>query len=354
MNLPLIALTMGDPAGIGPEIAVKALTNSEVTNLCRPLVVGSLAVIQDAQRILGTNLPVDVVREPEEAHVRPGRIALLDLDNIGMDQVRYGVVSGDCGRASGEYIEKAIALAMARRVDAIVTGPINKESFDLGGYGQKYRGHTEMLAALTGARDARMMLASGNLRVIHVTTHVAMRQAVDLIRKERILATIRKAWEGCRELGIDQPRIGVCGLNAHAGEGGIMGQEEVEEIVPAIEAARAEGFHVEGPYPGDTVFPRGVAGSLDVIVAMYHDQGHIPVKLQGFHWTGTRWSSVSGVNITIGLPIIRVSVDHGTAFGKAGKGTADSRSLEEAMEYAVRMARYRAEQAEQTAVKESR
>jgi 4-hydroxythreonine-4-phosphate dehydrogenase len=186
-----------------------------------------------------------------------------------------------------------------------------------------------------------MMLASGNLRVLHVTTHVSMRQAVDLIKKERVYNTIHKAHEACRELGIENPRIGVCGLNPHAGEGGIMGYEEMEEIMPAIEKARADGLNVEGPIPGDTIYPRGKSGIFDVIVAMYHDQGHIPVKLVGFLHDGAAWSSVSGVNITIGLPIIRVSVDHGTAFGKAGKGIANEQSLVDAVDYAVLIAKNR-------------
>jgi 4-hydroxythreonine-4-phosphate dehydrogenase len=263
------------------------------------------------------------------------------LNNIGLEKIPFGKIDADCGRAAGEYIEKAIQLAMNREIAGMVTAPINKESFDLGGYGKKYRGHTEMLAALTGAEKASMMLASGNLRVIHVTTHVSMRQAVDLIKKERVYNTIHKANEACRELGIENPRIGVCGLNPHAGEGGIMGYEEAEEIMPAIEKARADGLNVEGPIPGDTIYPRGKSGIFDVIVAMYHDQGHIPVKLVGFLHDGAAWSSVSGVNITIGLPIIRVSVDHGTAFGKAGKGIANEQSLVDAVDYAVLIAKNR-------------
>jgi 4-hydroxythreonine-4-phosphate dehydrogenase len=263
------------------------------------------------------------------------------MDNVHLEKIPHGQVNADCGRAAGEYIEKAIYLAMDKEIAAMVTAPINKESFDLGGYGKKYRGHTEMLAGLTKSDKAVMLLASGKLRVIHVTTHVPMRKAVDLIKKDRILSTIHKAAEACRQLGIDSPKIGVAGLNAHASDGGIMGLEEVEEILPAVEAARAEGLNVEGPIPGDTIFPRGNAGTYDIIVAMYHDQGHIPVKLMGFLWDGKAWTSVSGVNITIGLPIIRTSVDHGTAFGKAGKGLADERSLLDAVDYAILIAENR-------------
>jgi 4-hydroxythreonine-4-phosphate dehydrogenase len=338
---PIIGITMGDPAGIGSEIIAKALTRDEVYEKCRPVVIGDKRAMAEAIKIAGVNLTVRGIGGIAEAQYNRGVIDVYDLNNIGLEKIPFGKIDADCGRAAGEYIEKAIQLAMNKEIAGMVTGPINKESFDLGGYGKKYRGHTEMLAALTGAEKASMMLASGNLRVIHVTTHVAMRQAVDLIKKERVYNTIHKASEACRELGIENPRIGVCGLNPHAGEGGIMGYEEVEEIMPAIEQARADGLNVEGPIPGDTIYPRGKSGIFDVIVAMYHDQGHIPVKLVGFLHDGAAWSSVSGVNITIGLPIIRVSVDHGTAFGKAGKGIANEQSLVDAVDYAVLIAKNR-------------
>lgn len=338
---PIIGITMGDPAGIGSEIIVKALNHLDVYEKCRPVIIGDKRAIEEAVKIAGVNLPVRGISGIADAQFTRGVIEVLDLKNIHLEKIPYGKVDADCGRAAGEYIEKAIQLAMNKEIAAMVTGPINKESFDLGGYGKKYRGHTEMLAALTGSEKASMMLASGNLRVIHVTTHVAMRQAVDLIKKERIYNTIHKAFEACRELGIENPKIGVCGLNPHAGESGIMGYEEVEEIIPAIEKARADGLNVEGPIPGDTIYPRGRAGTYDVIVAMYHDQGHIPVKLMGFLYDGATWTSMSGVNITIGLPIIRVSVDHGTAFGKAGKGTANEHSLLDAVEYAILIAKNR-------------
>jgi 4-hydroxythreonine-4-phosphate dehydrogenase len=332
---------MGDPAGIGSEIIAKALMRGEVYEKCRPVVIGDKKAMEEAIKIAGVDLKVRGIDTIADAQYLQGVIDVYDLNNIGLEKIPFGKIDADCGRAAGEYIEKAIQLAMNREIAGMVTAPINKESFDLGGYGKKYRGHTEMLAALTGAEKASMMLASGNLRVIHVTTHVAMRQAVDLIKKERVYNTIHKASEACRELGIENPRIGVCGLNPHAGEGGIMGYEEMEEILPAIEQARADGLNVEGPIPGDTIYPRGKSGIFDVIVAMYHDQGHIPVKLMGFLHDGAAWSSVSGVNITIGLPIIRVSVDHGTAFGKAGKGIANEQSLVDAIDYAVLIAKNR-------------
>jgi len=339
---PIIGITMGDPAGIGSEIIAKALNKQDIYDKCRPVVIGDKRAMQDAVRIAKVNLDVRGINNISDASCTRGVIDVYDMDNLtGIDNIPYGQVDAVCGKAAGEYIEKAIYMAMDKEIDAMVTAPINKESFDLGGYGKKYRGHTEMLAGLTKSEKAFMMLASGNLRVIHVTTHVSMRQAVDLIKTERVYNTIHKALEACRHLGIDSPRIGVCGLNPHAGEGGIMGDEDMKEILPAIEKARADGLDVHGPIPGDTIYPKGKTGTYDIIVAMYHDQGHIPVKLMGFLWDGETWSSVSGVNITIGLPIIRVSVDHGTAFGKAGKGTANERSLFDAVEYAVLIAKNR-------------
>lgn len=332
---------MGDPAGIGSEIIAKALNQLDVYTKCRPMVIGDKRAMEEAVKMAHVNLEVQGIKDKAEASFTHGTIDVYDLENIKFARIPYGKIDAGCGRAAGEYIEKAIQMAMDKEIAAIVTAPINKESFDLGGYGKKYRGHTEMLAALTGAKKAFMLLASGNLRVIHVTTHVSMRQAVDLIKKERIYNTIHKAYEACQELGIKNPRIGVCGLNPHASDGGLMGTEEIEEIIPAIEKARADGLNVQGPIPGDTIYPRGRTGTLDVIVAMYHDQGHIPVKLMGFLWDGEAWSSVSGVNITIGLPIIRVSVDHGTAFGKAGKGLANEKSLLDAIDYAILIARNR-------------
>jgi 4-hydroxythreonine-4-phosphate dehydrogenase len=338
---PIIGITMGDPAGIGSEIIAKALNQFEVYTKCRPVVIGDKRAMEEAVKMAQVNLEVQGIKDTTDASFTPGVIDVYDLDNINLEEIPYGKVDADCGRAAGEYIEKAIQMAMDKEITAMVTSPINKESFDLGGYGKKYRGHTEMLAALTGAKKAFMLLASGNLRVIHVTTHVSMRQAVDLIKKDRIYNTIHKAYEACQELGVKNPRIGVCGLNPHASDGGIMGTEEIEEIIPAIEKARADGLNVQGPIPGDTIYPRGRTGTFDVIVAMYHDQGHIPVKLMGFLWDGEAWSSVSGVNITIGLPIIRVSVDHGTAFGKAGKGRANEKSLIDAIDYAILIAENR-------------
>ena len=338
---PIICITMGDPAGIGSEIISKALNNSDVYSKCNPFVIGDKQAIMDAVRVSKLETNINVIDKTEKAEFKHGTIDVYDLNNIDMSKMAYGKVDVDCGRAAGEYIEKAVELAMDRSVDAIVTGPINKESFDLAGYGKKYRGHTEMLSSLTNTPDVAMVLAHGHLRVIHVTTHVSLRKAIGLIKTERIYKTIIIAVEACRQLGITSPKIAVAGLNPHCGDGGIMGDEEIKEIIPAIEKAKSDGVNVDGPIPPDTIFPKGRSGTYDIIVAMYHDQGHIPLKFHGFEWNGEKWTSVGGVNITFGLPVIRTSVDHGTAFGKAGKGISDEKSLLDAIDYAITIAKNR-------------
>jgi 4-hydroxythreonine-4-phosphate dehydrogenase len=242
------------------------------------------------------------------------------------------------GKAAFDAVKKVIELAMANDIDATVTGPLNKESLNLAGY--HYTGHTEIYADFTKTKDYTMMLAEGKLRVVHVSTHVSLRQACDNVKKERVYAVIKLAYNAMRDFGIENPRIGVAGLNPHASDGGLFGCEEADEIVPAIEKARGEGIIVDGPVPPDTLFSKALGGQYDIVVAMYHDQGHIPLKIVGFTWNEIekKWNSVSGVNITLGLPIIRTSVDHGTAFGKAGKGTATEESLVNAIDYAIKFA----------------
>jgi 4-hydroxythreonine-4-phosphate dehydrogenase len=268
----------------------------------------------------------------------PGVIYLKDLANADPAEIPYGQVSAKAGKAAYEYIEAAIKLAMKREAVAVVTGPLHKEALNLGGY--HYSGHTEIFATLTQTKDYCMMLAEGNFRVLHVSTHVSLREACDRAKKDRIYRVIKLAQEAGRRMGIENPKIGVAGLNPHSGEGGLFGREEIEEITPAIEMARAEGIAVDGPVPPDTVYVKAVSGQYDFVISMYHDQGHIPLKLVGFKRdpeTG-RWTSVAGVNVTLGLPVIRTSVDHGTAFGKAGKGTANAQSMVDAMKMAVQMA----------------
>jgi 4-phospho-D-threonate 3-dehydrogenase / 4-phospho-D-erythronate 3-dehydrogenase len=335
---PIIGISMGDPSGIGPEIAVKALARKEIYTICKPLIVGDSSVIKDALRMTGLDLEINSISAVREAKFQLGTLDVYDLKNVNMAELQYGKVSAMSGEAAFEAIKKVIELAQKKEIDATVTGPINKESINLAGH--HYSGHTEIYADFTHTQDYTMMLAHENLRVVHVSTHVSLKEACERVRKDRVLKVIKLANEACRKIGIAHPRIGVAGLNPHAGESGLFGREEIEEIIPAIEAAKALGINADGPIPPDSLFSKAKGGLYDIVVAMYHDQGHIPLKVVGFNWNEEKqkWDSISGVNITLGLPIIRSSVDHGTAFGKAGKGTASELSLVHAIEYAVKMA----------------
>jgi 4-hydroxythreonine-4-phosphate dehydrogenase len=337
-KLPIIGISMGDPSGIGPEICAKALGLKELYEIGRPIVVGDAGIVGDAVRFSGLRLGVASCRKVSEAQFVHGVIDVFDLENLPLDHLRHKQVTAEQGRASFEYVAKVIELAMAGQIDATVTGPINKAAINAGGY--HYAGHTEIYADLTQTRDYSMMLAEGDFRVAHVSTHVSLRKACERVKKERVLTVIRLAHEALRQLGIASPRIAVAGLNPHCGEGGLFGDEDDREIAPAVTAARAEGIKAEGPMPADTVFSKMRGGMFDIVVVMYHDQGHIPTKLIGFQYdekTAT-WSHMAGVNVTLGLPIIRVSVDHGTAFGKAGEGRANPQSMVEAIRLAARLA----------------
>lgn len=335
---PILGITMGDPAGIGPEVAVKALETPWIYEVSRPLIIGNADVIRQAVRISGKTLQVRPVSGVREAAFSSGIIEVLDMQNIDASALEYGRVSEVCGKAAFQAVVKAIELAMAREIHATVTAPINKEAVNLAGY--HFSGHTEIYAHFTHTRDYTMMLAEGNLRVVHVSTHVSLRQACDLVTRERVLKMIALAHDACRDLGIAHPRIGVAGLNPHSGENGMFGWEEQKEIIPAIREAKSGGIDAEGPVPADTLFSKANGGMYDIVVAMYHDQGHIPLKVLGFQWNGEekKWMSVNGVNITLGLPIIRTSVDHGTAFDLAGRGVANEKSMVSAIEYAVKLA----------------
>jgi 4-hydroxythreonine-4-phosphate dehydrogenase len=339
---PLLGITMGDPAGIGAEIIVKSLARESVHKICLPLVIGDFRVMQQASREI-TKLNLDIKRFdrdhiPAASAFHPGRINVLNLANIDPAHLEYGKISATCGRAAFEYIETAIRLAVEGKINGTVTAPIHKEALNLAGI--SYAGHTEIYASLTGTKDYAMMLAEGDFRVIHVSTHVSLREAIELVKKERILAVIRLAWDMLRRIGVVNPRIAVAGLNPHASDGGLFGNEEQREIAPAVAEARSLGMQVNGPLPPDTCFSSTLGGQFDAAVAMYHDQGHIPVKVKGFRWDNKqkKWTSVSGINITLGLPIIRTSVDHGVAFGKAGKGTASEDSMVAAIELAAKLA----------------
>lgn len=327
---PIVGLTMGDPAGIGPEVIVRALDDPEIYRRCRPLVIGDTATFQRAVATLGLNLVVREVADPAAGAYAFGAIDVLQATTGDLGGIVPGQVQAAAGKAAAECVIKATELAMAGKIDAVATAPLNKDALNQAGY--HYPGHTEMLADLTGTADYSLALIAGQLRVIHVTTHVSMRRALDLIDRPRVLRIVRLADRFGRTLGIAQPRIAVAGVNCHAGENGLFGSEEIEQIKPAIDEARAEGLAVTGPWPGDTIFYRASKGEFDVVVAMYHDQGHIPVKMLGFE---------AGVNTTAGLPIIRTSVDHGTAFDIAWQGKASAGSMREAVLLAARLARQR-------------
>ena len=341
MDRPILGITMGDPASIGPEIAAKALAEASVYAKARPLVIGDRSVMADALRITKLPLSLAVIQTIGEAKFSRGTLDVLDLHNIDLASFAYGKVSAMCGKASVEYIERGISMALAKEIDAVVTGPIHKESINQAGC--PHPGHTEIFGVLTNTRDYAMMLIGEDLRVVHVSTHVSLRQAIERTKKPRVLTVIRLADRALKALGIAEPRIAVAGLNPHAGEHGLFGDEEIKEIIPAIEEARAEGIRADGPIAPDTVFGRTRGGLYDIVVCMYHDQGHIPLKTLGFTFdkASQKWTSVSGVNVTLGLPIIRTSVDHGTAFGKAGKGTAAHQSMLDAIEVAVKLAQGR-------------
>lgn len=334
-----IGITLGDPAGIGPEISIKAFAKKDLYERCQPLLVGDACVVEKyLQAHPELDLKINVVEEPDQGKYVYGTIDLIDLKAVDIDQLAIGEVSAMAGNAAFQYVKKVIELALDKKIDATVTNPLNKEALNLAGH--HYAGHTEIYADLTHTDKYTMMLADGNLRVVHVSTHVSLREACDHATKERVLDVIRIADKACKNLGIKNPRVAVAGLNPHCGENGLFGREEIEEINPAVEAAKAEGINAFGSLPADTVFSKANGGMFDIVVAMYHDQGHIPLKLLGFVYDKEKqsWQAVQGVNITLGLPIIRTSVDHGTAFDQAGKWSASELSLENAIDYAIRLA----------------
>lgn len=336
-----IAITMGDPAGIGPEIIVKALCHAEIYQKCIPIVIGDYAALADAIRFC--NLPLEL-NEIEEITQGTGEFGKIDYINMGYltdDNWEYKKNSAVCGDASFQYIITAIRETMAGKASAVVTAPISKESLNMAGH--NYSGHTEIFAEYTDTKEFAMLLASKTLHVIHVTTHCSLREACDRVKKERVFEVIKLARDGMNQLGYKNPKIGVAGLNPHCSENGLFGTEEEKEILPAIIEAKKLGINVEGPESPDTVFVKCQAGQYDIVVAMYHDQGHIPLKLSGFKYNlpDNKYESVSGINCTIGLPIVRTSVDHGTAFGKAGEGRANEESMLDAIFAGVKMAEYR-------------
>ena len=327
VRTPLIAVTMGDGAGVGPEIIVKALHDPAVHTMCRPIVIGDAVRLRQAAEICDVGVTIRTVADPEHASFGSGTIEVIDLGGIPVD-LPFGELSPVAGEAAYQYIKAAAELAVERRVGAICTAPLNKEA--LHAAGRKYPGHTEMLAELTGVDEVSMMLSTGKVRVIHVTTHIGLIDAVERIEPGLVFRTIERGHRTLLDAGIANPVIAVCGINPHAGENGLFGRgEEESKVAPGIEQARAAGIDARGPLPADTVFFRAGRGDFDLVVAMYHDQGHGPVKILGLE---------AGVNITVGLPVVRTSVDHGTAFDIAGTGAADERSLIEALRQATALA----------------
>ncbi|MFD7777801.1 4-hydroxythreonine-4-phosphate dehydrogenase PdxA [Streptomyces sp. NPDC059753] len=326
-SLPLIAVTMGDGAGVGPEVVVAALLDDAVLTRCRPVVIGDALRLREAARILALDCEIAAVDHPRDAEFGPGRVNVVDLGLLPAD-LPWGKLSPVAGDAAYAYVARAAELAVAGDVHAICTAPLNKEALHAAGH--IYPGHTELLAHLTGTEEVSMMLSTEKVKVIHVTTHIGLIDAVNRIEPGLVERTVRRGHEAMVRAGTPNPVIGVCGINPHAGENGLFGYgEESEKIVPALEKLRAEGVDARGPLPADTAFFLASRGDYDLIVAMYHDQGHGPVKVLGIE---------AGVNLTVGLPVIRTSVDHGTAFDIAGTGAAEAGSMVEALRQAAEMA----------------
>lgn len=332
----VLAVTMGDPAGIGPEIAAKTFADASVFEKCSPLLVGNADVMEAAIQMTGVQLKINRISHVNDSKLEFGTIDVFHIP-ADLTKIQHGKVSAEAGNLAFNAVRTAIELAMKGEVDGTVTGPIHKEAINLAGH--HFSGHTEIYAHYTNTKKYTMLLADEKIKVTHVSTHVSLRQACDLVKKQRVLDVIRLTDQALKRIGIANPRIGVAGLNPHASDGGLFGSEETEEIIPAIKEAKAEGIVVEGPYPPDTLFALANGGSFDGCVAMYHDQGHIPFKLVGFIWDEEKQAmkSVKGVNITLGLPIIRTSVDHGTAFEIAGKGIASPDALVYAIDYAIKL-----------------
>lgn len=327
MTRPIIGIPMGDPAGIGPEIVVKALASEEVNKVSKSVVIGDEKTLKQAMKFTNTYLDINIIEDVEKGNYVSGVLNLIDLKNVDIDILEMGKVQGMAGKAAFEYIKKSVELALDKKVDAIATTPINKEALKAGNI--NYIGHTEILADLTNTEDPLTMFQVFNLRVFFLSRHVSLRKACDMVTKDRVFDYIKRSVKALARLGIDHPKLAVAGLNPHSGENGLFGDEEVREIVPAIELAREEGIDVVGPVPADSVFHFGLKGSYDAILSLFHDQGHIATKMVDFERT---------ISITNNMPFLRTSVDHGTAFNIAGTGEASSVSMEEAILLAAKYA----------------
>lgn len=327
MSKPLIAVTMGDPAGVGPEIVAKSLASEEVTDVADCVIVGDRKCMENAIRIVGADLKINVIQKPAEGQYEKGILNLIDLDNVDMDAFAFGKVSGMCGKAAYEYIARSIELANAGEVDAVSTTPINKEALKAGDI--HFIGHTEIFGALTGTEDPLTMFETNGMRVFFLTRHVSLRQMLDMIKKDRIVDYVVRCTEALRRLGVKEGTMAIAGLNPHSGEHGLFGWEEVEEIIPAIEELKKMGYDVAGPVGADSVFHQAAIGKYNSVLSLYHDQGHIATKTLDFEKT---------IAITNGMPILRTSVDHGTAFDIAGTGKVSAVSMIEAIRLAAKYA----------------
>lgn len=324
-NLPIVGITIGDVAGIGPEVVVKALKRADIYELCRPLVIGDARIFADPK--FAAQCAVQTVTTVQDAEFAPGVVTLLDVPVVNPDAIQMGALNALAGDAAVQFVLKATALALSGEIDAIATAPLNKEAMQSAGH--HYIGHTEILIDVTKTPECTTMLATTGLRVTHVTRHVPFKTIAEKITTESVLRTIVITYEGMLDLGYEHPRLAVAGLNPHNGEGGILGMEEIDAIAPAVKAAQAQGIGAYGPVPADSVFFQAIRGDYDVVVCMYHDQGHIAVKTHGFEHS---------ITITLGLPIVRTSADHGTAFDIAGRGIAHEDSMVEAIVEAARIA----------------
>lgn len=362
MKKPVIGISMGDPFGNGPEISIKALSDSTLYKRCSPVIIGDASCMRHAAevaaKVSGIRAEINALRDIADARFEAGGIDVLDMGLIAPDEIPKNPegpapfalgATALGGEASFRYVERLIELALEGKVDATVTNAISKEGINMAGH--RFSGHTEIYAHYTHTEKYTMMLAHEELRVVHVSTHVSLREACDRVKKERVLDVIRLAQRACTDLGIEVPKIAVAGLNPHCGEEGLFGREEIEEIQPAIDEAIAEGINIPDgkPVPADSVFSKALGGWYDIVVCMYHDQGHIPLKTLGFVYDkeAGRWDAVAGVNVTFGLPIIRASVDHGTGYGNAGSGRANELSLVNAIDYAISLAHSRLKRKEQ-------
>jgi len=323
---PIIGVTMGDPAGIGPEISIKALSKLGVYKLCKPVVIGDLEILEKTAEELNLDAVLRAVDSPSRASGRAGVIDVIDLKNINLDAFKVGRASKEGGQASIEYIEKAVELALHGEINAVTTCPINKQAISMAG--SPYIGHTEMLGALCGVDDPLVMFWVRGVRIFFLTRHVPLADAIRLVKKDRIVETVTRIVFELQHLGLSRPTIAVAALNPHASDRGLIGDEEEKEIIPAVEELRSRGFNVVGPVPADAVFHKAFQGGYDAVLSLYHDQGHIAAKTVDFYGT---------VSVTLGLPFIRTSVDHGTAYDIVGRGIADSRSLEEAIKLAAQL-----------------